>query len=297
VWHPTVRFFEIADASGARIAQFYLDLYAREGKRGGAWMDDAINRRRLGNRVQTPVAFLTCNFSAPVGGKPAIFTHAEVKTLFHEFGHGLHQLLTQVDELGVTGINGVEWDAVELPSQFMENFCWEWDVLSPMTRHVETGKRIPRALFDKMIAAKNFQSGLGFVRQLEFALFDMHLHHDFDAARGDVMELLARVRAEVAVIHPPEYNRFPHQFAHIFAGGYAAGYYSYKWAEVLSSYAFGAFEEAGVLNPEVGAKFRREVLAAGGSRPALDSFVAFRGRKPQIDALLRHNGMSAVAGD
>jgi oligopeptidase A len=296
-WHPTIRFFEIADASGGRIAQFYLDLYAREGKRGGAWMDDAINRRRLGNRVQTPVAFLTCNFSAPVGGKPAIFTHSEVKTLFHEFGHGLHQLLTQVDELGVTGINGVEWDAVELPSQFMENFCWEWDVLSPMTRHVETGERIPRALFDKMIAAKNYQCGVGFVRQLEFALFDMHLHHDFDAARGDVMALLDKVRAEVAVIQPPEYNRFPHQFSHIFAGGYAAGYYSYKWAEVLSSDAYGAFEEAGVLNPEIGAKFRREVLAAGGSRPALDSFVAFRGRKPQIDALLRHNGMSAVAGD
>jgi oligopeptidase A len=296
-WHPTVRFFEIADGSGGRIAQFYLDLYAREGKRGGAWMGDAINRRRLGSRVQTPVAFLTCNFSAPVGGKPAIFTHSEVKTLFHEFGHGLHQLLTQVDELGVTGINGVEWDAVELPSQFMENFCWEWDVVSPMTRHVETGQRIPRELFDKMIAAKNYQSGAGFVRQLEFALFDMRVHHDFDAARDDVMALLAQVRAEVAVVHPPEYNRFPHQFAHIFAGGYAAGYYSYKWAEVLSSDAYGAFEEAGVLNPEIGARFRREVLAAGGSRPALDSFVAFRGRKPRIDALLRHNGMSAVAGD
>ncbi len=216
-WHPTVRFFEIADGSGGRIAQFYLDLYAREGKRGGAWMGDAINRRRLDSRVQTPVAFLTCNFSAPVGGRPAIFTHTEVKTLFHEFGHGLHQLLTQVDELGVAGINGVEWDAVELPSQFMENFCWEWDVVSPMTRHVETGERIPRELFDKMIAAKNYQSGAGFVRQLEFALFDMRVHHDFDAARGDMMALLAQVRAEVAVVHPPEYNRFPHQFAHIFA--------------------------------------------------------------------------------
>jgi oligopeptidase A len=297
VWHPTVRFFEIADASGGRIAQFYLDVYAREGKRGGAWMDGAVNRRRLGNRVQTPVAFLICNFAAPVGGKPAIFTHSEVKTLFHEFGHGLHQLLTQVDELGVAGINGVEWDAVELPSQFMENFCWEWDVVSPMTRHVETGQRIPRALFDKMITAKNYMSGLGFVRQLEFALFDMRLHYDFDPARGDVMALLDKVRAEVAVVQPPGYNRFPNQFAHIFAGGYAAGYYSYKWAEVLSSDAYGAFEEAGILNPEVGAKFRREVLAAGGSRPALDSFVAFRGRKPRIDALLRHNGMTAVAGD
>jgi oligopeptidase A len=294
-WHPTVRFYEIGDASGARIGQFYLDLYARESKRGGAWMDDAINRRRRGSQVQTPVAFLTCNFSAPVGGKPALFTHNEVNTLFHEFGHGLHQLLTQVDVLGVTGINGVEWDAVELPSQFMENFCWEWDVVAPMTRHVDTGERIPRALFERMIAAKNFQSGMQFVRQLEFALFDMHLHFDFDPALGDVMKLLDAVREKVAVVRAPGYNRFPNQFSHIFAGGYAAGYYSYKWAEVLSSDAFGAFEEEGVLNPEVGAKFRREVLASGGSRPALESFVAFRGRRPQIDALLRHNGMTLRA--
>ena len=294
-WHPSVRFFEIGDASGARVGQFYLDLYARESKRGGAWMDDAINRRRLGSRVQTPVAFLTCNFSAPVRARPALFTHSEVNTLFHEFGHGLHQLLTQVDELGVTGINGVEWDAVELPSQFMENFCWEWDVVAPMTRQVDTGERIPRALFDRMVAAKNFQSGMGFVRQLEFALFDMHLHFDYDPAVGDLLKLLAEVRAHVAVVPAPEYNRFPNQFSHIFAGGYAAGYYSYKWAEVLSSDAYGAFEEAGVLNPEIGAKFRREVLACGGSRPALESFIAFRGRKPQIDALLRHNGMTERA--
>ncbi|MGZ5035962.1 MAG: M3 family metallopeptidase [Usitatibacter sp.] len=294
-WHPTVRFYEINDASGARIGQFYLDLYARESKRGGAWMDDAINRRRRGSLVQTPVAFLTCNFSAPVGGKPALFTHNEVNTLFHEFGHGLHQLLTQVDVLGVTGINGVEWDAVELPSQFMENFCWEWDVVAPMTRHVDTGERIPRALFDRMVEAKNFQSGMQFARQLELALFDMRLHFDFDPARGDVLKLLDAVREKVAVVSSPEYNRFPNQFSHIFAGGYAAGYYSYKWAEVLSSDAYGAFEEGGVLNPEVGAKFRREVLASGGSRPALDSFVAFRGRKPQIDALLRHNGMTLRA--
>ena len=294
VWHPSVRFFEIVDAAASRIGQFYVDLYAREAKRGGAWMADAINRRRLGKRVQTPVAFLTCNFSAPVGAKPALFTHREVNTLFHEFGHGLHQLLTQVDELGVTGINGVEWDAVELPSQFMENFCWEWDVVAPMTRHVDGGGRIPRSLFDRMIAAKNFQSGMGFVRQLEFALFDMHLHYDFDPA-GDTYELLERVRAEVAVVPVPEYNRFPNQFAHIFAGGYAAGYYSYKWAEVLSADAYGAFEENGVLDPETGARFRREVLASGGSRPALESFVAFRGRKPQIDALLRHNGMTQTA--
>ena len=292
-WHPAARFFEIVDASGGRIGQFYLDLYAREGKRGGAWMDDAINRRRLGSTVQTPVAFLTCNFSAPVGGKPAIFTHNEVNTLFHEFGHGLHQLLTQVDELGVSGISGVEWDAVELPSQFMENFCWEGDVVEPMTRHVDTGERIPRALFDRMLAAKNFQSGMGFVRQLEFALFDMHLHYDFDPAKDDLLALLERVRDQVAVVRPPAYNRFANQFSHIFGGGYAAGYYSYKWAEVLSADAYDAFEEAGVLNPEVGGRFRREVLSRGGSRPALESFVAFRGREPRIDALLRHNGMTA----
>jgi oligopeptidase A len=294
-YDPSVRFYELTDASGARVGQFYLDLYAREAKRGGAWMDDAINRRRLGNRVQTPVAFLTCNFSAPVGGKPAIFTHNEVSTLFHEFGHGLHQLLTQVDELGVTGINGVEWDAVELPSQFMENFCWEWDVVAPMTRHVDTGERIPRALFDKLLAAKNFQSGMQFVRQLEFALFDMQLHAEAQPTRRKVADILAEVRRHVAVYPVPEYNRFPNQFSHIFAGGYAAGYYSYKWAEVLSADAYGAFEENGVLNPAIGERFRREVLASGGSRPALESFVAFRGRKPQIDALLRHNGMTATA--
>jgi oligopeptidase A len=296
LYHPDARFFELVDAAGSRIGQFYLDLYAREHKRSGAWMHDAINRRRLGQRVQTPVAFLTCNFSAPVEGKPALFRHGEVSTLFHEFGHGLHQLLTQVDELGVSGLNGVEWDAVELPSQFMENFCWEWDVVAPMTRHVDSGERIPRALFDKLLAAKNFQSGLAFVRQLEFALFDMRLHSSaFDPARGDVLALLDDVRRQVAVYAVPEYNRFPHQFSHIFAGGYAAGYYSYKWAEVLSSDAFGAFEEAGVLNREVGERFRKEVLAAGGSRPAIESFVAFRGRKPQIDALLRHNGMTQTA--
>jgi oligopeptidase A len=293
-WHPSVRFYEISDASGARVGQFYLDLYARESKRGGAWMAEAIGRRRVGERVQTPVALLTCNFSAPVGGKPALLRHGEVNTLFHEFGHGLHQLLTQVDELGVAGINGVEWDAVELPSQFMENFCWEWEVVEPMTRHVETGARIPRALFDRMIAAKHFQRGLGFVRQLEFALFDMRLHFDFDPA-GDVQQLLDEVRSHVAVVKVPAYNRFAHQFAHIFAGSYAAGYYSYKWAEVLSADAFGAFEENGVLDPATGERFRREVLASGGSRPALESFVAFRGRKPQIDALLRHNGMTANA--
>jgi oligopeptidase A len=277
------------------VGQFYLDLYARDSKRGGAWMDDARNRRRLAGGVQTPVTFLTCNFSSPVGGEPAHFTHREVITLFHEFGHGLHQLLTRVDDLGVSGIAGVEWDAVELPSQFMENFCWEWDVLAHMSRHGDTGEPLPRALYDKMVAAKNFQSGMQFVRQIEFALFDMRLHHDFDRTADTPLALLERVRRQVAVVHPPEWHRFPNQFSHIFGGGYAAGYYSYKWAEVLSADAFGAFEEEGVLNPATGARFRDEVLGVGGSRPALESFVAFRGRKPRIDALLRHNGMTATA--
>jgi len=294
-WHPDVKFFAIEDASGALVGQFYLDLYARESKRGGAWMDDARNRRRLAGGVQTPVTFLTCNFSSPAGGEPAYFTHREVITLFHEFGHGLHQLLTRVDDLGVSGLAGVEWDAVELPSQFMENFCWEWDVLAHMSRNGDTGEPLPRALYDKMVAAKNFQSGLQFVRQIEFALFDMHLHHDFDRAADSVQALMERVRRQVAVVHPPEWNRFPNQFSHIFGGGYAAGYYSYKWAEVLSADAFGAFEEEGVLNPATGARFRDEVLGVGGSRPALESFVAFRGREPRMDALLRHNGMTATA--
>jgi len=294
-WHADAKFFAIEDAAGALVGQFYLDLYAREAKRGGAWMADARNRRRVAGGVQTPVAFLTCNFSAPVGGRPALFTHNEVITLFHEFGHGLHPLLTRVDELGVSGLAGVEWDAVELPSQFMENFCWEWDVVSHMTRHGDTGETLPRSLFDKMVAAKNFQSGMQFVRQIEFALFDMRLHHDFDRAADTPLALLERVRRQVAVVHPPAWHRFPNQFSHIFGGGYAAGYYSYKWAEVLSADAFGAFEEEGVLNPATGARFRDEVLGVGGSRPALESFVAFRGRKPRIDALLRHNGMTATA--
>jgi len=294
-WHEDVRFYSIRNADGALAGQFYLDLYARPSKRGGAWMDDAITRRRKAAGIQTPVAYLNCNFSGPVGGRPAMFTHDEVITLFHEFGHGLHHLLTRVDVLGVSGINGVEWDAVELPSQFMENFCWEWDVLKDMTRHGDSGQSLPRALFDKMVAAKNFQSGMQTVRQLEFALFDMHLHHDFDpAGRRTPLDLLDEVRRRVAVIIPPEYNRFPHGFSHIFGGGYAAGYYSYKWAEVLSADAFSLFEERGVLNPVVGERFREEILAAGGSRPALESFVAFRGRKPNIDALLRHNGMAVA---
>jgi oligopeptidase A len=295
VWHPDVRFFDIFDADGGRIGQFYLDLYARPSKRGGAWMDDAITRKRRGDGIQTPVAYLTCNFSGPVGGRPALFTHSEVTTLFHEFGHGLHHLLTRVEQRGVAGINGVEWDAVELPSQFMENFCWEWDVLQGMTGHVESGASLPRALFDKMLAAKNFHNGLQFVRQLEFALFDMHLHHDFEPdGEQSPLQLLDAVRARVAVVMPPAYNRFPNSFSHIFAGGYAAGYYSYKWAEVLSADAYSLFEEQGVLNPEVGERFWREILSVGGSRPALESFVAFRGREPSIEALLKHSGMAVA---
>ena len=291
-WHPDVRFFAIHDQN-ALVGQFYVDLYARPSKRGGAWMDDAITRRRKAGRLQTPVAYLNCNFSAPVGGKPALFTHDEVITLFHEFGHGLHHLLTRVDDLGVSGINGVEWDAVELPSQFMENFCWEWEAVAPMTRHVETGAPIPRPLFDKMLGAKNFQSGLQTVRQLEFSLFDLHLHYDFDSSGAKTaLQLLDEVRSRVAVIFPPPYNRFPNNFSHIFAGGYAAGYYSYKWAEVLSADAYGLFEENGVLDPATGRRFWNEILGVGGSRPALESFIAFRGREPQIDALMRHNGMA-----
>ncbi|MCY7387563.1 MAG: M3 family metallopeptidase [Burkholderiales bacterium] len=297
-WHKDVRFFNLVDQSGDLVGQFYLDLYARDAKRGGAWMDDAINRRRThegAGGVQRPVAFLTCNFAAPVGDKPALFTFDDVITLFHEFGHGLHQLLTEVDELSVSGINGVEWDAVELPSQFMENFCWEWEVLSHMTQHVDSGETLPRKLFDKMIAAKNFQTGMAFVRQLEFSLLDMRLHAGFNAQTDHLLTLMKAIREQVAVVKSPDFNRMAHAFGHIFGGGYAAGYYSYKWAEVLSADAYAAFEESGVLNPETGARFRREVLGRGGSRSALASFTAFRGRKPEMEALLRHNGMKLSA--
>jgi oligopeptidase A len=376
VWHDDVRFFDIRDRQDRLVGQFYLDLYARNSKRGGAWMDDVIGRRRTRAGIQTPVAYLNCNFSPPVGGatasseqgpaqrdgsvrepvaaaapmngknlhpdgrRPATFTHDEVITLFHEFGHGLHHLLTEVEDLGVSGINGVEWDAVELPSQFMENFCWEWDVVRGMTRHVTTasseqgpaqrdgsvresvaaplqqnkpntsqqitkdsysasheggtsdGEKLPRALFDKMLAAKNFQSGLQTLRQIEFSLFDMLMHSSFEAGGAkSILQLLDEVRAEVAVLIPPAFQRFPHSFSHIFSGGYAAGYYSYKWAEVLSADAYSLFEENGVLNPDVGARFRGEILAMGGSRGAMQSFTAFRGREPDMDALLRHNGL------
>jgi oligopeptidase A len=303
VWHPDVRFYRI-EKDGKLIGQFYLDLYARQGKGQGAWMDDARGRRlTTGGIVQTPIAYLVCNFTPPAeqDGKlqPSLFTHDEVTTLFHEFGHGLHHMLTEVDELSVSGISGVEWDAVELPSQFMENFCWEWDVLQGMTAHVKTGEPLPRALYDKMLAAKNFQSGMQTLRQVEFSLIDMHLHHDFDPnSRQTVQALVDDVRSKFSVLVPPSFNRFQHSFGHIFAGGYAAGYYSYKWAEVLSADAYAAFEEAleaggGELLDETGKRFHREILSVGGSRPALESFKAFRGREPQIDALLRHSGMQA----
>lgn len=302
VWHPDAKFFDVRDAAGALVAQFYLDLYARSGKRSGAWMASARSRQHDGRDTTTPIAYLTCNFSEPMrdgSGRTigdATFTHNEVNTLFHEFGHGLHHMLTRVDEPSVAGIRGVEWDAVELPSQFLENFCWEWDVLEHMTADVDSGEPLPRTLYDKMVAAKNFEAGMATLRQLEFALFDMRMHHGFVASTfDDVLRLLDDVRERVAVYAVPAYNRQPNQFSHIFAGGYAAGYYSYKWAEVLSADAYAKFEEDGVLNETTGARFLDEILGVGGSRTALESFVSFRGRKPELDALLRHNGMVDAA--
>ena len=305
VWHPSVRFFRIerpgaGDAAPKLVAQFYLDLYARPGKRPGAWMDHVRSRwARPDGALQTPVAHLVCNFTPPalVDGKlrPALLTHDDLTTLFHEFGHGLQHMLTQIDDIGVSGISGVEWDAVELPSQFMENFCWEWDVLKRLTAHVDTGAPMPRALFDSMLAAKNFHSGLQTLRQVEYSLVDMRLHMEPDAAQR-IAQLQAEVRAEVAVVQAPAFARNLHTFSHIFDGGYAAGYYSYKWAEVLSADAWGAFEESagsvgGVLNVETGRRYRENVLETGGSRSTMDSFKAFRGREPSIDALLRHQGL------
>jgi oligopeptidase A len=296
VWHPNVAFYRL-ERAGQLVGQFYLDPAARKGKRGGAWMDDVRARwlRPDTHQLQTPIAHLVCNFADGVEGKPALLTHDDVTTLFHEFGHGLHHLLTQVNERDVSGISGVEWDAVELPSQFMENFCWEWDVLKDMTAHVDTGAPLPRALFDKMLAAKNFQSGMQTLRQIEFSLFDMLLHTAHDPAL-DLMPLLAKVRAEISVLQPPAWSRTAHTFSHIFAGGYAAGYYSYKWAEVLSADAYAAFEETagldGLPNTQTGRKYREAILEAGGSRPAMASFKAFRGREPKLDALLRHQGMA-----
>jgi oligopeptidase A len=303
VWKPGVAFYRI-ERDGQLVGQFYLDQPARTGKRGGAWMDDVRARwlRPDTGQLQTPVAHLVCNFADSVGGKPALLTHDDVTTLFHEFGHGLHHMLTQVNEHDVSGISGVEWDAVELPSQFMENFCWEWEVLTQMTAHVDTGEPLPRALFDKMLAAKNFQSGMQTLRQVEFSLFDMLLHTSHNPDE-DLMGLLNEVRREVAVISAPAYSRTAHTFSHIFSGGYAAGYYSYKWAEVLSADAYAAFEETAAANDEAGGdkstlsvqagrKYRQAILEAGGSRPAMESFKAFRGREPSLDALLRHQGMA-----
>jgi oligopeptidase A len=301
VWHASVKFFRIerpaslpGDAAPSTVAHFYLDLHARPGKSPGAWMSDVQSRWRRPDAagvLQTPVAHLICNFASPQGGRPALLTHDDVITLFHEFGHGLHHMLTQVDDLAVSGIAGVEWDAVELPSQFMENFCWEWSVLRRLTAHVDTGEALPRALYDKLLAAKNFQSGLATLRQIEFGLFDMRLHAE-SGSHADVQRVMDEVRAEVAVIHPPGFNRFQNAFSHIFGGGYAAGYYSYKWAEVLSADAWSAFEETDPLDVSTGQRYLKEILAVGGSRPALDSFKAFRGREPRIDALLRHQGLA-----
>ncbi|MFN2309658.1 MAG: oligopeptidase A [Gammaproteobacteria bacterium] len=293
-WHPDVRFYAIKDAGGRLRGQFYLDLYARPHKRGGAWMDDCIARRVTADGLQTPVAYLTCNFSPPIGDDPALFTHDEVITLFHEFGHGLHHMLTQVDYAGVSGINGVAWDAVELPSQFMENWCWEREALDLIAGHHQTGAPLPETLYERMQAARNFQSAMQMLRQLEFSLFDFRLHRDYDPARGGrVYEVLDTVREQVAVLRPPSFNRFPHSFSHIFAGGYAAGYYSYKWAEVLAADAFAVFQEHGVFDAATGQRFLGAILERGGSREPMELFVDFRGREPTIDALLRHTGLAA----
>jgi oligopeptidase A len=293
-WHPDVHFFDVVDHDGTVRAGVYLDHYARSGKRGGAWMDVCRSRMSDGESLFKPVAYLTCNFAPPAEGKPALLTHDDVVTLFHEFGHGIHHLLTEVDWPSIGGISGVEWDAVELPSQFMENFAWQREALDLFARHHETGERLPDDLYAKMLQARHFHAGLFLVRQLEFALFDFRLHLEYDPAEGArVLEVIKEVRKDVAVLTPPSWHRGPHAFTHIFSGGYAAGYYSYLWAEVLSADAFAAFEEAGVFDAATGARYRREILAVGGSRPALESFIAFRGREPEPDALLRSYGLAA----
>ncbi|BEE11400.1 oligopeptidase A [Aeromonas dhakensis] len=294
-WHPDVRFYDIFDAEDELRGSFYLDLYAREHKQGGAWMDVCLGRRyRQDGSLQKPVAYLTCNFNGPVDGKPALFTHNEVVTLFHEFGHGIHHMLTRIDVAGVAGINGVAWDAVELPSQFLENWCWESEALAFISGHHETGEPLPADLLEKMLTARNFQAAMQMLRQLEFALFDFRLHQEFDPANADqIPALLDEVRREVAVMTPPAFNRFQHSFSHIFAGGYAAGYYSYKWAEVLSADAFSRFEEEGIFNPVTGHSFLKNILEKGGSKEPMELFRAFRGREPQVDALLRHSGIAA----
>lgn len=293
-WHPDVRFFDIKDETGKLRGQFYFDLYARQHKRGGAWMDECINRMHHGDKLQTPVAYLTCNSTPPSGGKPALFTHDEVTTLFHEFGHGLQHMLTTIDYPEISGINGVEWDAVELPSQFMENWCWEKQALDLFARHYETGDPMPEELFERMNATRHFQAAMQMLRQIEFAMFDMRMHRNHELVMKEgIQQLLDEVREEVSVLIPPDWNRFQHGFSHIFAGGYAAGYYSYKWAEVLSADAFSRFEEEGLFNEQVGKDFLHTVLELGGSRKAMDVYVEFRGREPNIDALLRHNGLAA----
>jgi len=293
-WHPDVRFYQILDINGDLRGRFYLDLYARAKKRGGAWMDDCVCRKKTAHGLQTPVAYLTCNFTPPTGDQPALLTHDEVQTLFHEFGHGLHHMLTQIDHLGVSGINGVEWDAVELPSQFMENWCWEKEALNLISGHYQTGESLPYNLFEKMLAAKNFQAGMLMVRQLEFSLFDFKIHQNYDPNKGGrIYQTLQQIRDQVAVVKVPAFNRFAHSFSHIFAGGYAAGYYSYKWAEVLSADAFSLFEERGIFDRPTGESFLHNILEKGGSQSAMTLFKNFRGREPNIDALLRHNGIAA----
>jgi len=293
LWHKNVKYFEVFDENNGKIAAFYLDPYARAHKRGGAWMDECVTRwQKPNNELQLPVAYLVCNFDAPIGDKPALWTHDEVMTLFHEFGHGLHHMLTEVNTRGVSGINGVPWDAVELPSQFMENFCWEREVLDLFAKHYKTGETIPEDMFQRMTSAKNFQSGMHMLRQIEFSLFDFLLHSEYQPKdTQSVQGLLDQVRDEVAVLIPPTFNKFQNSFSHIFAGGYAAGYYSYKWAEVLSADAYAAFEEEGISNTKTAARFRKEILSIGGSKDIMDGFIAFRGRKPNVDALLRHSGI------
>ena len=294
VWHPSVRYYELRRADGGLVGSCYVDLFARPNKRGGAWMDGCLSRAKLNGATQAPVAYLVCNFNSPVGDTPSLLTHSEVVTLFHEFGHGLHHLLTEVDYPSIAGINGVAWDAVELPSQFLENFTWRPEVLGTIARHFETGAPLPQDKMETLQRSRKFLAGLAMARQLEFALFDFRLHHEYDPKRGSrVHEILGEVRREVAVIQPPAFNRFANSFGHIFGGGYAAGYYSYKWAEVLAADAFAAFEESGVFDRNMAERFRRAILATGGSRDALDSFVDFRGRKPQLDALLRQAGITA----
>jgi oligopeptidase A len=293
-WHEDVHFYRIRDAAGDVRGEFYLDLYARQHKRGGAWMDECISRRDTRKGLQIPVAYLTCNFSPPIGDQPALFTHDEVITLFHEFGHGLHHMLTQINYSGVSGISGVAWDAVELPSQFMENWCWDREALDLFSGHFESGEKIPDEMYQRMQQAKNYQSAMQMMRQLEFASFDFRMHRDYDPARGArIHSTLNRVREEIAVMQPPAFNRFENSFTHIFGGGYAAGYYSYKWAEVLSADAFSAFEETGIFNRDTGNKFLNSVLEQGGSREPMELFIEFRGREPTIDALLRHSGLAA----